>query len=90
MKTIKLGKHIVKLYDSIRELPKSRDNELQKAGMMDEQVGSDMQSVTTHYNTLIALTGSLINSVNQKERHETIGTHANKILQELKNLITFE
>ena len=87
MKTIHLGNHTVKIYDSIKELSKSRDNELQKAGMMDEQVGSDMASVGKHYDTLFSLTNKLIGSVNNKERHEEIGDHANKILQELKNLM---
>jgi hypothetical protein len=45
----------VKVYETIKELPIRRYNELQKMFLMDAQIGTDMEAVASHFQTLHTL-----------------------------------
>lgn len=48
MRTVKIGKHDVVLYDSIDELPMRRFHRFNKMMLVDSGVGSDLSSVDAH------------------------------------------
>lgn len=55
MKTIKVGKHEVKLYESIKEMPVSRYNAMQGFLMQETGIGNTMPAIDNHFKTLDAL-----------------------------------
>lgn len=57
MKEIKLGKHTIKMYDSVEELPIYRFHRFNKMILLDSGIGSDMSDVDKHLARLMQLVG---------------------------------
>lgn len=54
MKTLKIGKHRVEMYDSIEDLPISRFHKYNKMLMIDAGLGSDLSDVDAHIEKTMA------------------------------------
>lgn len=54
MKTIKIGKHKVEMYDSIEDLPITRFHKYNKMLMIDAGLGSDLTDVDAHIEKVVA------------------------------------
>ena len=87
MKTIKLkSNHTVTLYDSIKSLPQSRRNEIEKAAMMRLHVGSSTKDQSNHLSTLNEMIGGMLRAASQSNRNDEVLNHGEKVLQQLKNM----
>lgn len=54
MKTIKIGKHRVEMYDSIEDLPITRFHKYNKMLMIDAGLGSDLTDIDSHIEKVMA------------------------------------
>ena len=55
MKTEQIGKHVVKIYDSIEEMPIVRFHRYNKMLLIDSGIGSDLQDINVHIEKAIKL-----------------------------------
>jgi hypothetical protein len=69
MKTIQIGKHEVKFYDSIKEMPIQRYNAMQGFLMQDSGIGSDMRAVEQHFKNLDAflIAGKIQDAIQERQ-----------------------
>lgn len=73
MKTVKTDLGVeIKLYSSCYDLPMSRYNELRKYVLADSGIGSDMESINSHFNTLDSL---LSHEKLQEAKQQRINLH---------------
>jgi hypothetical protein len=90
MKTITLKQKfgrpvVVELYDSIKNLPAYRRNELHKNALFDMNVGTDWISIQAHEQANANLLGQLSRMVERKDSHDSMAVIVNKLLQESQN-----
>lgn len=67
MRELKIGKHILKVYDSIEELPIVRHHKFNKLMLIDAHVGSDISDFDAHLERVIRYMKSGKNEMAQKE-----------------------
>lgn len=67
MKEIRIGKHKLKIYDSIEELPVVRHHKFNKLMLIDAHIGSDISDFDAHLERVFRYIGSGKNDLAQKE-----------------------